>query len=53
MADQQLSGTGLGREIIRLMGDHPRLKQMGSMSRSLGHPQALTEIADLCFSMMQ
>ena len=52
MEDQQLNGTVLGQEIISLMRDVPRLKQMGSMSRSLGHPQAVTEIADLCFSMM-
>ncbi len=46
IADSELSGARLAREVAALLGDRPRLAAMARASRNLARPDAAREVAD-------
>jgi len=51
IAEKELTGEGLARELRALDADRERLKRMGRQSGLLGRPEAAREIADVCVSL--
>ncbi|MGI5838427.1 MAG: undecaprenyldiphospho-muramoylpentapeptide beta-N-acetylglucosaminyltransferase [bacterium] len=51
LSDDALSGAGLTDILDRLLSDPGELSAMGEKCRSLGHPKAVDEIAELALSL--
>ena len=51
IAERDLTGQGLAKELRGLDRDRDRLKKMGRQSGLLGRPEAAREIADVCVSL--
>jgi UDP-N-acetylglucosamine--N-acetylmuramyl-(pentapeptide) pyrophosphoryl-undecaprenol N-acetylglucosamine transferase len=49
----ELTGERLARELLELVRDSQRLKEMGEASRRLAHPDAAAKVVDLAMRIMQ
>lgn len=51
LADRDLSGERIAREIRGLLEDRPRVAEMGRRARALGRPEAAADAAEACLAL--